>query len=187
MPCTWRREEVISGISLLAPRSVYHTHNLHTHTHMNMHTHTYSANILLDSHFVPKLSDFGLARECQSKAHQKSTYCTQSSVVMGTMAYLAPEFLRNRKMTPKMDVYSFGVVLLELYTGLAADDPTVQQRALVGAVYVHVCASLSYRMYVHPPDGSTGPPPGRDRRGHTSCHPTTSRNHRPRRPPCSMA
>lgn len=50
---------------------------------------------------------------------------------MGTVAYMAPEFFRNRKLSPKMDVYSFGVVLLELYTGLAADDPTVAQRALV--------------------------------------------------------
>ena len=44
---------------------------------------------------------------------------------------MAPEFFRNRKLSPKTDVYSFGVVLLELYTGLAADDPAVQQRALV--------------------------------------------------------
>lgn len=50
---------------------------------------------------------------------------------MGTVAYMAPEFFRNRKLSPKTDVYSFGVVLLELYTGLAADDPTVPQRALV--------------------------------------------------------
>ena len=53
---------------------------------------------------------------------------------MGTVAYMAPEFLRNRKKTPKTDVYSFGVVLLELFTGLAADDPTREQRALVSCV-----------------------------------------------------
>ena len=52
---------------------------------------------------------------------------------MGTVAYMAPEFLRNRKLTRKTDVYSFGVVLLELFTGLAADDPTVEQRTLVSA------------------------------------------------------
>ena len=47
---------------------------------------------------------------------------------------MAPEFLRNRKLTRKTDVYSFGVVLLELFTGLAADDPTVEQRTLVSVV-----------------------------------------------------
>ena len=86
---------------------------------------TPSANILLDSHLVPRLSDFGLARECTTRSTQRSTYSTKSEVIMGTVAYMAPEFFRNRKLSPKMDVYSFGVVLLELYTGLAADDPTV--------------------------------------------------------------
>ena len=121
-----------------------HTHT-HTHTHTCTHTHTRSpyslslpslvptsANILLDDHCVPKLSDFGLARELQAKPNHKSTYSTQSKVVMGTLAYMAPEFLRNRKMTTKTDVYSFGVVLLELFTGMAADDPSLKQRTLVG-------------------------------------------------------
>ncbi|KAL5475203.1 hypothetical protein EMCRGX_G027275 [Ephydatia muelleri] len=89
-----------------------------------------SSNILLDDHCVPKLSDFGLARELQSKPTRTSSYSTQSSGVMGTLAYMAPEFLRSRKMTTKTDVYSFGVVLLELFTGQAADDPTLKQRTL---------------------------------------------------------
>ena len=52
---------------------------------------------------------------------------------MGTMAYLAPEFIRSRKFKPSADVYSFGVVLLELYTGQLAlsDDPAHQERVLV--------------------------------------------------------
>ena len=119
------------------------TSSLHCHTHPHTHTltpshtpshtplHTHSANILLDSHLIPKLSDFGLARECHRKPSQQSTYSTQSKVVMGTMAYMAPEFIRNRKLTPKTDVYSFGVVLLELYTGLAADDPSLEERRIL--------------------------------------------------------
>ena len=52
---------------------------------------------------------------------------------MGTMAYLAPEFIRNKKFKPSADVYSFGVVLLELFTGQLAlsDDPAHQERVLV--------------------------------------------------------
>ena len=59
---------------------------------------------------------------------------------MGTMAYLAPEFIRNKKFKPSADVYSFGVVLLELYTGQLAlsDDLTHQERVLVSDLHVHV-------------------------------------------------
>lgn len=80
---------------------------------------------------MPKLSDFGLAHELQAKPTRTSSYSTQSNGVMGTLAYMAPEFLRSRKMTTKTDVYSFGVVLLELFTGQAADNPTLKQRTLV--------------------------------------------------------
>ena len=98
---------------------------------------SHSANILLDSRLVPKLSDFGLARECSARTTQQSRYSTKSEVIMGTVAYMAPEFFRNRRLSPKMDVYSFGVVLLELFTGLAADDPTAPQRTLVRESFCH--------------------------------------------------
>uniref|UniRef100_A0A0D3D2H9 Protein kinase domain-containing protein n=1 Tax=Brassica oleracea var. oleracea TaxID=109376 RepID=A0A0D3D2H9_BRAOL len=74
-----------------------------------------AANILLDSDFNAKLSDFGLAKlgPVGDKQHV-------SSRVMGTYGYCAPEYQRTGQLTIKSDVYSFGVVLLELITGRRA-------------------------------------------------------------------
>ncbi|KAK4748994.1 hypothetical protein SAY87_026443 [Trapa incisa] len=76
-----------------------------------------SSNILLDSEFNAKLSDFGLAKigPVGDKTHV-------SSRVMGTYGYCAPEYQRTGQLTVKSDVYSFGVVMLELITGRRAID-----------------------------------------------------------------
>ena len=78
-----------------------------------------AANILLDSDFNAKLSDFGLAKlgPVGDKQHV-------SSRVMGTYGYCAPEYQRTGQLTIKSDVYSFGVVLLELITGRRVIDTT---------------------------------------------------------------
>ncbi|XP_058179131.1 probable serine/threonine-protein kinase PBL18 isoform X3 [Rhododendron vialii] len=76
-----------------------------------------ASNILLDSEFNAKLSDFGLA-----KAGPTGDQTHVSTQVMGTHGYAAPEYVATGRLTAKCDVYSFGVVLLELLSGRRAVD-----------------------------------------------------------------
>ncbi|KAF7850204.1 hypothetical protein BT93_L5750 [Corymbia citriodora subsp. variegata] len=76
-----------------------------------------ASNILLDSDYTAKLSDFGLAKD---GPEGDDTHV--STRVMGTHGYAAPEYIMTGHLTALSDVYSFGVVLLELLTGRKSVD-----------------------------------------------------------------
>ncbi|KAL7157049.1 hypothetical protein ABFS83_02G051600 [Erythranthe nasuta] len=70
-----------------------------------------SSNVMLDSDYNAKLGDFGLARLVD---HEKGD---QTTVLAGTMGYMAPECVVTGKANKETDVYSFGVVALEIASG----------------------------------------------------------------------
>ncbi|XP_010256368.1 PREDICTED: probable leucine-rich repeat receptor-like protein kinase At1g35710 [Nelumbo nucifera] len=69
-----------------------------------------SKNILLDSEFEARVSDFGTARLL-------NPYSSNRSILVGTYGYIAPELAYTMAVTEKCDVYSFGVVVLETIMG----------------------------------------------------------------------
>ncbi|KAJ7187739.1 hypothetical protein O6H91_03G007000 [Diphasiastrum complanatum] len=69
------------------------------------------SNILLDTNFCAKVSDFGLAKLMGREFSRVNT------TMRGTRGYLAPEWLCSLPVTAKADVYSYGMTLFEIISG----------------------------------------------------------------------
>ncbi|KAI9153619.1 hypothetical protein LWI28_014041 [Acer negundo] len=70
-----------------------------------------ASNILLDGDLNGRLGDFGLARLYDHGTDPQTTH------IVGTLGYLAPEHTRSGKATTNTDVYAFGAFLLEVACG----------------------------------------------------------------------
>ncbi|MDF1666081.1 MAG: serine/threonine-protein kinase, partial [Planctomycetota bacterium] len=95
-------------------------------------------NILIDRKSISKLNDFGVAKSLEESGG------TMTGVVMGTLAYMAPEQAENSKnVDVRSDVYGLGSVL---YTIMTKRPPHIGESA------ANIMASLMTR---EPPRPST--------------------------------
>ena len=69
-------------------------------------------NVLLSQDGRVKVADFGLARAIETSAVTATT-----GMIIGTVAYLAPEQVEHGRTDTRTDVYAAGVLLWELLTG----------------------------------------------------------------------
>ncbi|GJN03500.1 hypothetical protein PR202_ga20953 [Eleusine coracana subsp. coracana] len=74
-----------------------------------------ASNVLLDSDYTPKISDFGLARLFGRDQSREVT-----NRVVGTYGYMAPEYAMRGHYSMKSDVFSFGVLILEIISGISS-------------------------------------------------------------------
>lgn len=70
------------------------------------------ANVLLSGDGTPKITDFGLAKELESKSSQ-----TRSGSQIGTPSYMAPEQALCEIYGPSVDIYALGAILYEMLVG----------------------------------------------------------------------
>lgn len=91
----------------------------HAHGHDIIHRDLKPGNVWLDQNGDVALGDFGLAVSIDR------TRVTQDGMMVGTVAYMAPEQALGRPPDPRSDLYALGATLYEMLTGrppFAGDD-----------------------------------------------------------------
>lgn len=89
----------------------------YAHSNGVIHRDIKPANVLIDTNGNALVLDFGIAKLFDRE--WSSGEITQTEMVMGTLAYMAPEqIVASNRVTVASDLYSLGTVMYELFTGV---------------------------------------------------------------------
>ena len=110
----------------------------HAHAAGIIHRDLKPSNILIDDDGVPRVMDFGIATRAEGLA-------TDGGQLVGTPAYMAPEYILQRTSSERSDIFAAGLVLYELLTG---------QRALPGSDIKQVMRQIAGEDIKLPPAAS---------------------------------
>ncbi|KVH99628.1 hypothetical protein Ccrd_022143, partial [Cynara cardunculus var. scolymus] len=94
-----------------------------------------TANLLMDSHNVVKVADFGLARF----QNQEGVMTAET----GTYRWMAPEVINHQPYDQKADVFSFAIVLWELVTAKIPYDNMTPLQAALGVRQMMIAAAAA--------------------------------------------
>jgi len=83
----------------------------YAHSRGVIHRDIKPANIMITSHGLVKLMDFGIAKGAND------LHLTRPGMTMGSVYYMSPEQVRGDTVDARSDIYSFGVTLYEMLTG----------------------------------------------------------------------
>ena len=114
-------EQVLDGLAAAHERGV---------VHRDLKPENIWGGRLVSGSLVVKILDFGLAKSRPlATGTPASQSLTESGVVLGTLAYMAPEQISGKEVDQRADLYAAGVVLVEMLTGRRPFEDAADLRA----------------------------------------------------------